>query len=483
MVLQKFSFVYSDSDQVLMWIGSYDFHQLEFHEPAYYGQNYNTMLEALLAAPFFRCAPPFYILPIVTSVLAILPYFMLAIIYYRKKLKVQALFALALPLMLTPEYYFITSIPRGFVTGLFFAVIASISVYYHDKRWSYFFFSFFGLTAFALNPNVVLLLLPSGLFLLVENYKNKRFYILLIIGGFVGAIYPFYNYCFYKKHPNYVLHALWEMKYSLSNLKVGLSDLNTFFGPLTPIFWYSYPFLILLFIAIPVVFKIQKQRICFFISIISIVFMMLTFGIGKIYDGDQSVFLPHSRMFLAIPFMIIFFVSFMKINKWKLPALLITGIACCSFTYQATSLDDAVEKALIPSAWPLLTNYKTEKLLPDCERIHQLNKKFNVERDIVATHWADKFITYACQACNTDMLLVISPSNDRRTWRLLEERDKIYKTILLIDESDKIEKEAQAPGKKVIVLQSLGNHTFLLQNNSLTVLELLKRLKIELRTI
>jgi len=49
--------------------------------------------------------------------------------------------------------------------------------------------------------------------------------------------------------------------------------------------------------------------------------------------------------------------------------------------------------------------------------------------------------------------------------------------------SDKIEKEALAPGKKAVELQSLGNHTFLLQNNSLTILQLIKRLNIELRHI
>jgi len=481
LVLEKFGFIYSDADQVMMWIGSSDFHNLEFYEPAYYGQNYNTMLEALLAAPFFKCAAPYFILPIVTSALALLPYFLLAIVYYCKQLKVQALFALAIPLMLPLEYDFITTMPRGFVTGLFFAVIACLFVYYPNNKWRFFFFSFLSLTALALNPNAVLLLLPCGLLFLTENYKNKSFYIQSVLGALFGAIYPFYMSYFYAHHPNYVVHELWHLRYSLANLMVGLSDLNTFFGYVTPLFWSQYVFLLMIFIAVPIIFKIQKQRVWFVISAITIVSTMLTFGIGKIYDGDGSIFLPHSRMYLAIPFMIILWVSFMRIKSWKLPALLIIGISCYSFTHRTIVMDDVVEHAIIPSKDPRLTVYNVQTSMADCKRIHELDQQYGVERIIVANHWSDKFITYGCPSCNTAIPLTLTPSNDRRTWRLLQEKDKVYKTILLIDESGKIEKEAVAPGQKVVELQSLGNHTFLLQNNSLTILQLIKRLNIELR--
>lgn len=480
-MLQKFGFVYSDADQVMMWIGSSDFHNLEFYEPAYYGQNYNTMLEALLAAPFFKYAAPYYILPIVTSILAILPYFILSIVYYHKQLKVQALFALAMPLLLPLENDFITTMPRGFVTGLFFAANACVFIYYPNNKWRFFLFSFLSLTALALNPNAVLLLLPCGLLLLAENYKNKLFYIHSIIGALLGAIYPFYMSYFYTHHPNYVVHELWHIRFLFDNLMVGLSDLNTFFGNVTPLFWGQYIFLILLFIIIPIIFKIQKQQVWFIISIITVISTMLTFGIGKIYDGDGSIFLPHSRMYLAVPFMFILWFSFMRIKNWKFLAFIIVGIACCSFTHRTIVMDDVVEHAVIPSVYPRLTVYNVEASMTDCQRIHELDKKYHVERIIVARHWADKYLSYGCPSCNTEIPLTLTPSNDRRTWRLLQEKDKVYKTILLIDESDKIEKEAVAPGKKPVELQSLGNHTFLLQNNSLTILELIKRLNIELR--
>jgi hypothetical protein len=482
-VLQKFAFEYSDADQVMMWIGSYDFYKLEFYEPAYYGQNYNSMLEALLAAPFFRCASPAYILPIVTSVLALLPYLIIAIVCYRKQLKVQALFILAMPLILPPQYDFITAMPRGFVTGIFFAVLASIFLYHQEKKWSFFFFAFLSVTGFALNPNGILLTIPCGLFLLHENYKNKSFYIQSVFGGLLGAIYPFYMSYFYKHHPNYLVHELWGLRFSFANMRVGFSDLNSHFGAITPLYWYHSIILILLLIVIPIIFRIQKQGIWAIISLVTILFTIMTLGINKVYDGDGSVFLPVSRMYLAIPFVIILWVSFMKIKKWKLPVILILGIACCSFIHRTVTIDDAVDEALIPSGYPLLTTYKVSTLTESCNRIYQLDKKFDVDLILVASHWQDKYISYGCTTCNTDMPLTLTPSNDRRTWRLLQEKDKVYKTILLIDETQKIKQEALAPGQKPIELLSLGNNMFLLQNNSLTTLQLINRLKIELRHI
>jgi hypothetical protein len=480
-VLEKFGFEYSDADQVMMWIGTFDFYRLEFYEPAYYGQDYNTMMEALVAAPFFRCGSPAYVLPIVTSTLTLLPYFMLAWVCYRKQLKIQALFILAMPLILPPEYDFITSMPRGFVTGLFFSVWASIYVYHQEKKWGFFFFAFLSMTGLALNPNGILLTLPCGLFLLSENYKNKTFYLQSVLGGLVGAIYPLYMSYFYKQHPNYLVHELWNLKFTREFLIRGLMDLNNNFGGVSPVFWYHSTIIILVFIAIPLIFYIQKQWVWMSISIITIVFTLLTLGINKIYDGDGSFFLPCSRMYLAIPYVILLCVSFIRIEKWKLPLILIIGIACSSFIRKAITIDESVELAAIPSPRSHLTFYNVPRLTEMCNLINEQKRKFDVQLIIVANHWADKYISYGCPSCDTDLPLTLTPSNDRRTWRLLQEKDKVYQTLLLIDESYKIQKEATAPGKPPVNLVPLGNRMFLLQNNSLTVLQLINRLKIELR--
>src|SRR5687767_13455783 len=78
-VLLKFGFVYTDSDQTIQWLGLKEYSQGIFHEPRFYGQAYNSMLEALFAVPFYKMGVPAHIiLPIITSLLALLPYFIIA---------------------------------------------------------------------------------------------------------------------------------------------------------------------------------------------------------------------------------------------------------------------------------------------------------------------------------------------------------------------------------------------------------------------
>src|ERR1700733_6666319 len=74
-LLWRFGVQYTDTDRVVFWMGARDYAHWIFHEPCLYGQNYNYMLESLLAAPFFRLGLPcWYLLPVVTSALALVPY-------------------------------------------------------------------------------------------------------------------------------------------------------------------------------------------------------------------------------------------------------------------------------------------------------------------------------------------------------------------------------------------------------------------------
>ena len=50
-MLDQFGFRYVDDDQSIMWYGAVEMSQGRFHEPCFYGQNYNTMLEGFVAIP------------------------------------------------------------------------------------------------------------------------------------------------------------------------------------------------------------------------------------------------------------------------------------------------------------------------------------------------------------------------------------------------------------------------------------------------
>ena len=75
LILHQFGFRYVDDDQAIMWNGAEEMAHGRFHEPCFYGQRYNTMLEGLVAVPLLWSGVEHEVaLPLMTGVLALLPF-------------------------------------------------------------------------------------------------------------------------------------------------------------------------------------------------------------------------------------------------------------------------------------------------------------------------------------------------------------------------------------------------------------------------
>src|SRR5690606_26443963 len=89
------------------------------HEPYFYGQDYAVMIEALVAAPFTWFGIPLHILmPTVTSLLALAPFWSFAFWHRKHGRRLAALLFLAMPVLLPVEYGMMTTITRCFVPGI-----------------------------------------------------------------------------------------------------------------------------------------------------------------------------------------------------------------------------------------------------------------------------------------------------------------------------------------------------------------------------
>mgnify|MGYP003345891466 FL=1 len=120
-VIFNYNLTAIDSDQPYMWIGASDFAKGEFHEPRYYGQDYNTFMEALFAVPLLWLGYPVnYSVPIATHFIFIFPYFFTAFYLFYSGRNIHSLLVLSVLLCMTEQFDVLTSLPRGFVTGLFF---------------------------------------------------------------------------------------------------------------------------------------------------------------------------------------------------------------------------------------------------------------------------------------------------------------------------------------------------------------------------
>ena len=316
-VLDQFAFKFADSDQAIMWNAAIDFSRGIFHEPRFFGQNYNSMLEGILAAPLLLFSVPVYkALPITTSFLALFPFFFVSSLCLLKGLRTQAILVLSVPLFLPVEYDFLTSLSRGFVTGIFISSFGWIAIFFKDRSWAIFSFGFFCVIGYSLNQNVLLLSLPLFVYLLFEKRKSLAFYICIGTGVILGGILHFFANHFYVVHPNYNSRPTPTFNFSFNLWKSAFQNLDQHLNFVSPVFWSSGS-LIFVGFAFFAFWFIKKKQFGLAIAVSLLIFCFISsFGLGKIHEGTGSVFYSYSRMFLAVPLAFVFFIPFLNI-KYK----------------------------------------------------------------------------------------------------------------------------------------------------------------------
>jgi hypothetical protein len=118
-LIMLFGTHFISTDDAVIWHATMDFAHGLFRGPYYYGQDYSPMLEALVAAPFYKIGLPMNVLmPTVSSLLAMLPYWSFALWFQRKGWSSSALVLAAFPLLMPVEFGAMTTMSRGFVTGI-----------------------------------------------------------------------------------------------------------------------------------------------------------------------------------------------------------------------------------------------------------------------------------------------------------------------------------------------------------------------------
>ena len=200
---------YVSTDDAIMWAGAVDYAYGIFHWPYYYGQDYGPMLEALVAAPFVRLGVPLrWAMPAVSSCLALLPYWSFAL-WNHKHGRVWAALAFALtPLLLPVEFGMITTIPRGFVTGL--APLAFLPwIYGLTHTWirSLLTGSIIAV-AWAINPNSLIFSCAYGIWFVLSRPEVIK----SVAAICLGALPPFYLHVLAKSwcndHSDAIIHRL-----------------------------------------------------------------------------------------------------------------------------------------------------------------------------------------------------------------------------------------------------------------------------------
>lgn len=433
-LLLRFGFVYTDSDQTLLWQAANDLVQGNFHGYCFYGQSYNPLIEPLLSVPLLIMGVGEYIaLPIITSILAIAPFIIIAWYLIRKFDSYTALIPLIILLLLPTEFGMLTSLTRGFVTGVFFGSIGVILLML-NRRFSDLIGGALLVFSFYANPNSMLLfplVIPA---LMINSTKARTRVIYLIIGGIVGAIPQLMNHLFYTNNTEMIIHGAPNLSLSFDSFIYVFNHLDNYFGFVSPVFWVAGWISLILFIIIG--FRLWKRKeYLYFITVILLFLGIIgSFFSDKVSDGTNSIFFSGSRMFLAYPIILIFLVlwwfqgvSIEKKRKWIMVGI---GLSLISITVKLSCFDTFLNHALRGSAATIVGVTKIDDLKNKCNEMLNYN---GVKPDLIIAstgNTTEQLITYGCDCLIKDFPTTVQPLYERRQWVLNHVLNTQYNTVL-----------------------------------------------------
>ncbi|HAQ65922.1 MAG TPA: hypothetical protein DCR43_08750 [Bacteroidales bacterium] len=456
-----------------MWLGARDYSQGVFHEPRFYGQAYNTMLEALVAVPFLQLGMPiFKALPVATTLLALVPVFILSIVTYIRNSKIAGIIVLCVFLTLPVEYSMLTTLSRGFVTGVAFASLSFLFLYKYNSRVSFFFVFLISVVAYSINANSILLTIPTGLVFFLKNYMNRQFYLFSIIGFLAGLAIHLLIAQFYIDNPYYNLHT-YHSELSIDSLVKGMLNLDKFFNYITPVFWHNGWLILPLFFLIAFVLYRRKDFDLSFVALIIPIIVVGTLLLSKVHDGSDSVFFSYARMYLAVPVLLMLMLSFIRIQdqKWMYGFIIMSIVF---FGINIATSKEAIEKNMKNKH--VIIVLPTDLLQKECSELQKISDNNNVNLIVIVNHYFYDVYDYGCPSCMQSFPKTIRPEYERRTWRLIEDENKVYTNILIIDLAREYDKEFDFINK---VKEKQG--MYLLKNNTLCTKLLYEKLSINVR--
>ncbi len=434
-----FGFVYTDIDQLVMWNGAVDYSQGIFHEPFFYGQPYNYMLESLLATPFLFLNIPVYLaLPLATSIIVLLPYVIFAILLFKKKYFLWAYLVLTVPVILPLEYQFLTTISRGFVQAHFFIPLLFIPLLNPERKKNVSCLFIASALCFIANQSALLIIFPIIIYVSTYHFKSISFYLKSLWAIPILLMDYLFKY-FYKIHPERVLHDISGLKFDFATL------LNTFNN--SDLFQHLFPFtsnggsiyLVIFSLLAMIAFKRKKKKE--FLFVLSILFILLiSFAIPKVqtpYPLERAgIFFSVSRFYLTLPLLV--FISFYMVFKsWKpktISKYILLGICMLTLFIQNSDIQNSVNQTIEKTSFPIAKN---RDLIERSNKLSEIRTKHKVDlmvhKMLPSWEWNNLFDSYAfhpLQHHQNKNTISVNYTGDRRSW--LYEEVKSYNRILLI---------------------------------------------------
>lgn len=415
--LDQFGARYTDEDQTIFWVAAKEIWHGHFREPCFYGQAYNTLWEAVVAAlPVGLGANPAWVVPIVALSAALAPYVLLGALAARRS-PWWGLVVAAGPLLL-PVHFWILNCLASYNGGV---LCAAVGIFVLDRLETRLGRCVgFGLLALALwvNPNSLLLVLPAAAIAIRRGGWRSGWGVpgVAIALGIVAA-----SRAFYSSHPAYRLHVTGHDGASLGLLVDGLQHVDQFWTPNSP----EGPFGALgpvLIVAVAAATLWRRSRIDAMALVSGIVLAVVALASEKVHDGIDGVFLDRARMFLALPALAAFSAAWAaRTGVWGDPrAFGSVALLSIATLGKLSALPTEIARSALRSGpvFPM----RVSELDDRCADIGRLAQDAAAGSVLFQPN-EQRTLNYGCAAELDGRLTTLHPPYERRTWLFL---DKVH---------------------------------------------------------
>lgn len=438
-LITGFHFRITDIDQLVQWCGAKDYSQGVFHEPFFYGQDYNPMVEAFLAIPLvWSGVAIFKALPITVMVLSLLPFLLFSLPFIKEKSWFSAFIILLWPALMPIEYGVVANLPRGYISGLAIAGFTAFCLSRPKSTSSLALFGFVFPFAVWACPNSLILFSFLVPILWIENIKNWRFYVFPVLFGLGFFAVNIMAKGYYENHPESVVFESFNSfrpVWILSAWKEG--ELWTSLHGILPL-TSDGGFLVLPVLLIISIALIRLDPKKGFGLIVCTLTIIVAFGHSRVYAGNQDLFYSTSRFWLAVPLVLSLALAWLfsnaKLNRWPALILLVLAVANVSVKQSGThNLFLAEQESIIGREVPRMS---IDRIEDHCDLIDSVATANHADLVIYlagpdAFGHAPQFFNYGCRFLNSESPLSFMEKNDRLTWQLQDLGNRTDMTILL----------------------------------------------------
>ncbi|MBL7951424.1 MAG: hypothetical protein JNM62_06860 [Flavobacteriales bacterium] len=485
-LLSEFGFAYVGSDDLTFWQGATDYAQGVFREPYFYGQNYNFMLEALVAVPLLWCGVPHHIaLPVATTLLALFPFLFFACMLHREGRTQEAALALLVPIALPLQYGMLTTVSRGFVSGLFFSGFLIIPLLRPRGRWSFVVLAAATSLGVLCNPNSLVASLPVVFYVWLKNVRDTRYYIIMVLGAIATWYTQDLARTFYAERPDHNVHTMLELRFWIGDVRDGFAHLDRFFSHLMPVVW---PLGWLVVVALPAIGVAlwKRDRAASIALFVGFAFVLLAMGVNKVND-DAGVLLHSSvRMYLALPLLLVIGMHWWAaglrpvLPNWERWSLVLAGLL---LVVKMDVAGPVVREGIRMKEHSPIAVKHYKALEWDCKQLGDTLQKYDADILVLLPYWAKgvpqmEYLDYGCPIIDERFPGTLMNVYERRTWVYQSEPRAIHRTILLHGASPDLDTLRYYPDLSAL---RIDDRTVLVRNERFRTGFILRLLGVELK--